>query len=140
MKLAQVLAEGNPALRDALSDVARQTRLFDSVMKMNQWPFLQQHRHIFTDYYYPCFVHIHHKATHSCGLHTHTPAFIGISAPQGCGKTTLTEVVAHCCREEGVECVALSLDDFYVRGDEQEALAAQYPDNPLLRHRGNGKL
>ena len=32
---------------------------------------------------------------------------------------------------------AVSVDDFYLRGDEQDALAAAHPHNALLQFRGN---
>ena len=52
------------------------------------------------------------------------PLFIGISAPQGCGKTTMTDMIRAVFAEEGKRAVALSLDDFYLTGHEQEQLAA----------------
>ncbi len=44
------------------------------------------------------------------------PLFIGISAPQGCGKTTMTDMIRFVFADEGKKCVALSLDDFYLTG------------------------
>lgn len=60
---------------------------------------------------------------------------LGISAPQGCGKTTLVTQLAQLLRAEGVGCASVSLDDFYLTGAEQEALAAESA-NELLRFRG----
>lgn len=66
-----------------------------------------------------------------------SPVVIGVSAPQGCGKTTLVEALAHLFQSNGVNCVNVSLDDFYLTGEQQDALAAKHPDNSLLRFRGN---
>eukprot|EP00921_Rhytidocystis_pertsovi_P014143 GHVQ01023048.1.p1 GENE.GHVQ01023048.1~~GHVQ01023048.1.p1 ORF type:complete len:429 (-),score=51.07 GHVQ01023048.1:959-2062(-) len=59
---------------------------------------------------------------------------VGMSAPQGCGKTTLGAVLQHLFSLEAVPCVAVSLDDFYLPHDELRILS---PDNPLLHMRGN---
>lgn len=41
---------------------------------------------------------------------------------------------------EGKSCVAMSLDDFYLTGQQQDQLAKAYPKNELLRYRGNGEI
>jgi pantothenate kinase-related protein Tda10 len=64
-------------------------------------------------------------------------AQVGISAPQGCGKTTLVGQLTELLNAEGHASASVSIDDFYVRGEQQEALAAAAPDNELLRFRGN---
>ena len=68
--------------------------------------------------------------------HAATPQ-VGISAPQGCGKTTLVGQLTALLNAEGHASASVSIDDFYVRGSEQDALAAAAPDNDLLRVRGN---
>lgn len=40
--------------------------------------------------------------------------------------------------EEGKNCIAVSLDDFYVTGEEQDAIAIINHNNSLLQFRGNG--
>ncbi|KAI8824374.1 P-loop containing nucleoside triphosphate hydrolase protein [Fimicolochytrium jonesii] len=67
------------------------------------------------------------------------PFIVGISGPQGSGKTTLTrELEQRLARSSTpLTAVSLSLDDFYLTYDEQEALAAKNPENDLLRYRGN---
>jgi D-glycerate 3-kinase len=65
------------------------------------------------------------------------PLLIGLSAPQGAGKTTLTRELADRLAAEGLRMVSISLDDFYLTHDEQRALAKRYPENPLLQHRGS---
>jgi D-glycerate 3-kinase len=68
------------------------------------------------------------------------PVVIGLSAPQGCGKTTLAESLREALELSGRSCVSLSLDDFYLTGADQDALAAAHADNEILQCRGNGKL
>lgn len=65
------------------------------------------------------------------------PLMIGISAPQGCGKTTMTDMIKAMFHKEGKKCVSISLDDFYLTGAEQDALAKQSSPNKLLQLRGN---
>ncbi len=43
-------------------------------------------------------------------------------------------------RLEGKHCIAMSLDDFYLPGAQQEQLAKGHAQNNLLELRGNGKL
>ena len=62
---------------------------------------------------------------------------IGISAPQGCGKTTLVTFLTGCFQTDGLVCSAVSFDDFYLTGLEQDTLAAKHASNPLLQVRGN---
>lgn len=66
-----------------------------------------------------------------------TALTVFMSAPQGCGKTTLCDEVAALFGEaEGATCAALSYDDVYLTYDDQEALAAK-TGNDLLRFRGS---
>src|SRR4051794_21654095 len=64
------------------------------------------------------------------------PVIAGISAPQGAGKTTLVRQLIPLLGQRGLRAVALSIDDFYLRREEQLALAAANPGNPYLEHRG----
>lgn len=61
---------------------------------------------------------------------------LGISGPQGAGKSHLAAALVARAAAEGRRGVALSIDDFYLRGAEQDALAASAPDDPLLAVRG----
>eukprot|EP00386_Alphamonas_edax_P014595 GDKI01044782.1.p1 GENE.GDKI01044782.1~~GDKI01044782.1.p1 ORF type:complete len:449 (-),score=79.74 GDKI01044782.1:104-1450(-) len=62
---------------------------------------------------------------------------VGISAPQGCGKTTLVEAMEFLFKLDNMRPAVVSIDDFYLTGAEQDALAQKYAHNPLLRYRGN---
>ncbi|MDP2273869.1 MAG: hypothetical protein Q8K32_24220 [Archangium sp.] len=64
------------------------------------------------------------------------PVLAGLSAPQGAGKTTLVGKLVPLLAAHGVRAVALSIDDFYLRREEQVQLAAANPGNPYLEHRG----
>ena len=66
----------------------------------------------------------------------YTP-IIGLSAPQGCGKTTLVKLLTDRFAADGLQCAAVSFDDFYLRGEEQDAVAAAHRKNELLQVRGN---
>ena len=42
------------------------------------------------------------------------PLIVGISAPQGCGKTTLVTALEVLFKHRGVTCGTVSIDDFYL--------------------------
>ncbi|KAI8466130.1 MAG: hypothetical protein J3K34DRAFT_454677 [Monoraphidium minutum] len=65
------------------------------------------------------------------------PLVLGISAPQGCGKSTLVEQLGELFDWLGVRAASVSVDDFYLTRSDQAALAAAAPDNRLLQLRGN---
>lgn len=64
------------------------------------------------------------------------PILVGLSAPQGAGKTTLTSNVCRLAAEDGLRAVTISIDDFYLTRREQIDLARRHGDNPYLEHRG----
>jgi D-glycerate 3-kinase len=64
------------------------------------------------------------------------PLIVGLSAPQGAGKTTLTGDLCRRAEAKGLRAVSLSVDDFYLTHREQTELARQNPSNPYLQHRG----
>jgi D-glycerate 3-kinase len=39
--------------------------------------------------------------------------------------------------QDGLRCVTMFLDDFYLTREDQEVLAEQHPSNPMLQYRGN---
>lgn len=64
------------------------------------------------------------------------PLMAGLSAPQGAGKSTLGKLLVPLLQAQGVRAVAVSIDDFYLRHEEQRQLAAAHPGNPYLQYRG----
>jgi len=62
---------------------------------------------------------------------------IGLSAPQGCGKTTLVDALVGRFAADGLVCTAASIDDFYLPRADQQALADAHPENRLVQVRGN---
>jgi D-glycerate 3-kinase len=65
------------------------------------------------------------------------PFIIGLNGVQGVGKTTLVKALADTLRhQEGLETLVVSIDDFYLRREDQVALAASQPDNALVQVRG----
>mmetsp|Transcript_56741 Transcript_56741/g.132652 ORF Transcript_56741/g.132652 Transcript_56741/m.132652 type:complete len:400 (+) Transcript_56741:64-1263(+) len=61
----------------------------------------------------------------------------GLSAPQGCGKTTAVALLEELFRADGLSCQSVSIDDFYLPANRQEAISEAYADNPLMQTRGN---
>ena len=62
---------------------------------------------------------------------------VGISAPQGCGKTTLVTELEKLLGHEGLPCAVVSVDDFYLTHADQTSLAQTHQDNWLLQGRGH---
>ena len=62
---------------------------------------------------------------------------VGISAPQGCGKSTLCEQLEALFTSSGLVAASLSIDDFYLTYEQQQAIKDKYSGNPLLQMRGN---
>jgi len=66
------------------------------------------------------------------------PTVIFMSAPQGCGKTTICDALVERFAADGKQCAALSYDDFYLTHAEQNEVAKTHEHNRLLELRGNG--
>eukprot|EP00736_Rhodelphis_marinus_P009559 Rmarinus@m.20308 len=64
------------------------------------------------------------------------PIVFGISAPIGCGKTTMSTILTQALGVFGLRSEALSIDDFYLTHEDQCALAGRHRRNPLLQSRG----
>jgi D-glycerate 3-kinase len=64
------------------------------------------------------------------------PLVIGLQAPQGAGKTTLVTHFLQALPAMGLRGAGVSVDDFYLRREDQLRLAAANPGNPYLEHRG----
>ncbi|KAA8496382.1 D-glycerate 3-kinase, chloroplastic [Porphyridium purpureum] len=65
------------------------------------------------------------------------PYVVGLSCPQGGGKTTITEFMQELFKLRGQVCVVASIDDFYKTRSEQQKVASTYTGNRLLELRGN---
>ena len=66
------------------------------------------------DFYVPVYLYFKNLLDkRDAGSHSR-PLFIGISAPQGVGKTTLTEFMRALFAAEGKSCLSVSIDDFYL--------------------------
>lgn len=62
---------------------------------------------------------------------------IGLSCPQGGGKTTASVYMQEALALMGKKCAVMSLDDVYWKYEQQLAVAKANPGNPLLQYRGN---
>ena len=60
---------------------------------------------------------------------------IGLSCPQGGGKTTMSTYMQKALAVVGTKCAVMSLDDVYWKHEDQVALAKANPANPLLQVR-----
>lgn len=108
------------------------------------------------DYYLPIYSYISYLVEQH-RIRDEGPLLLGMSAPQGCGKTTLTGCLEYLFKTESKCCVVMSIDDFYFTGNEPpsslplkhviivnrnsgpelDAVATKHCDNGLLRYRGN---
>ncbi len=73
------------------------------------------------------------------GAHARGPSrahVIGVSGPQGGGKSTLTAGLVTAMERAGLRAVTVSVDDFYRTHADQRALAARHPGDRCLEHRG----
>jgi len=93
-------------------------------------------------YYLPVYFWIQslldaHQATNEAT--TKKPLTVGLSCPQGGGKTTLVDALNALFVAHGKKCADMSLDDFYLTRDEQVALSTseEGAGNGLLELRGN---
>ncbi|MGY8813117.1 MAG: hypothetical protein ACKVHQ_00155 [Gammaproteobacteria bacterium] len=84
------------------------------------------------NFYLPLFFKLHAQLTSS-----NQPAFVvGINAPQGGGKTTLTSYLVQMFNWCNLKAVTLSIDDFYLKREDQVRIAQEHRDNIYLQQRG----
>lgn len=95
----------------------KKERIFDYYLPLYQWFYQQYQKFTFEQ-------------------KQKVPFFIGISAPQGAGKTTLTQFMMRLFQHEKISSVTISIDDFYLSRVEQVALAKKYTSEPYLQQRG----
>ncbi|KAK2614335.1 hypothetical protein N8I77_001172 [Diaporthe amygdali] len=78
-----------------------------------------------------------HQAQQSAGGNESRPFVIGLNGVQGVGKTTLVKALAETLQQrEMLQTIVVSIDDFYLRHQDQLDLAAAHPDNALVQCRG----
>ncbi len=69
--------------------------------------------------------------------HAHQgPLVLGVSGPQGCGKSTLARDLTAVWQSMEKRAVTLSIDDVYLTRAEQVVLTAQHPALPYYAFRG----
>lgn len=61
---------------------------------------------------------------------------VGVNGPQGAGKSTLCAALVTAFERVGVRAITCSVDDFYLPRTGQLSLAAAYPGDRALEHRG----
>lgn len=65
------------------------------------------------------------------------PFFIGLNGVQGAGKTTLVSALQETLsKQEGLQTLVCSIDELYLKHEDQVALAKEHTLNPLVQHRG----
>ncbi|OLN97338.1 putative kinase mug58-like protein 1 [Colletotrichum chlorophyti] len=64
------------------------------------------------------------------------PFIVGLNGVQGVGKTTLVKALADSLIKLGFTTLVFSIDDLYLKHEDQIALARSHPDNLLVQQRG----
>lgn len=64
------------------------------------------------------------------------PFILGLNAPQGAGKSTLSKWLCEELAKQHIHAVTVSIDDFYFTRAEQVQLAKLHSQNPYLQQRG----
>ena len=65
------------------------------------------------------------------------PLVLGISAPQGCGKSTLCEQLESLFEYKGLRAASVSIDDFYLTREDHVKMSGKHAGNRILETRGN---
>jgi len=84
------------------------------------------------NYYLPLFFYLYEQTT----LANQTTLIVGINAPQGGGKSTLTNYLVQLFTWSKLKAVTLSIDDFYLTREAQVRLAQDHSENIFLQQRG----
>eukprot|EP00252_Welwitschia_mirabilis_P015968 TRINITY_DN35400_c0_g1_i1.p1 TRINITY_DN35400_c0_g1~~TRINITY_DN35400_c0_g1_i1.p1 ORF type:complete len:335 (+),score=75.26 TRINITY_DN35400_c0_g1_i1:111-1115(+) len=92
-------------------------------------------------YYVPVYVWCHRQLLQHRANFKDTeevpPFVIGVSAPQGCGKSTLVFALNQLFNSYERKSATASIDDFYLTAAEQAKVASENEGNTLLELRGN---
>ncbi|OTB20020.1 hypothetical protein K445DRAFT_154760 [Daldinia sp. EC12] len=84
-----------------------------------------------------CIPFILERYKHYSASNPTRPFIIGLNGVQGAGKTTLVKALASKLQnDQGLQTLVCSIDDFYLRHEDQIALAKSHPDNSLIQVRG----
>lgn len=78
---------------------------------------------------------LEHLQTHQASS-PNRPFIIGLNGIQGAGKTTLVSALSTALEAKGVHTLVTSIDEFYLKREDQVALAQAHPENALVQHRG----
>lgn len=77
----------------------------------------------------------HHSSCRSEDIHR--PFILGVTGLQGCGKSAIaSRLVSVLSQHYGINAVNISLDDLYKTHQERKELREKYPNNKLLKVRG----
>lgn len=146
-KLEQIINSNRNINDDILIDKFRNNYLeikfmnyFENIDKLyHKFNFLyyRNHQKFITDYtyiYFPMAEFLYEKHLNKVSINSNTPIIMGIQGHQGCGKTTLTSIISYMLVNfYNVNCVNLSIDDFYKTFDELKAFKIK---NPKFKYRG----
>jgi len=88
-------------------------------------------------YYLPIYFWVRAQVGELRAARNNRAVIVGLSAPQGCGKTTVVELLVALFAADGLRMVSVSSDDFYLTGAEQDKVAESVPTNGLWQVRGN---
>lgn len=112
--------------------IAQQLGLGSNPMKWSK----QERARVF-QYYLPVYMWCVGQISRHRSTGAQRPVVIGISAPQGCGKSTLVGQLEMLLASAGLRAATVSIDDFYLTRKQQQAVARGHPENRLLQVRGN---
>ncbi|XP_068647359.1 D-glycerate 3-kinase, chloroplastic-like [Aristolochia californica] len=108
---------------------------------MNELQLSEEEKVRIYHYYTPVYIWCEDQILHHQSLFKDSeevpPLVIGVSAPQGSGKTTLVFALDYIFRALGRNSATLSIDDFYLTAEDQARVRSENPGNSLLEFRGN---
>ncbi|XP_068652633.1 D-glycerate 3-kinase, chloroplastic-like [Aristolochia californica] len=111
------------------------------LFKMNELQLSEADKVRVYHYYVPVYIWCEDQILHHQSLFKDSeevpPLVIGVSAPQGSGKTTLVFALDCLFRALGRNSATLSIDDFYLTAEDQAKVRSENPGNSLLEYRGN---
>lgn len=94
-------------------------------------------RAVIQNYYLPIYLWIEALLRETKETRHGRALMVGLSCPQGGGKTTMTRILEEIFKLRKKNCVIASTDDFYLTRAQQQDVADSFPGNRLLELRGN---